>query len=121
VYHTQAFCVDFAIARYTLLGQTFDTECTAGIGEGQVAPHLHQEQGKQRGYRVFLLRLWQASSDSGSGWRASLEDAHTQKRYGFASLNDLTAFLNDQCDDQTLISTIFTSEIQGDPQCQPLT
>jgi hypothetical protein len=48
-------------------------------------------------YLCYLLRLWQASAgDPPSNpplWRASLESPQTDARLGFASLQDLFAFL----------------------------
>ena len=46
-------------------------------------------------YRSYLLRLWCAETLD-RGWQASLEDPHTGKRIGFASLEQLFAFLMDQ-------------------------
>lgn len=48
---------------------------------------------KQRRYVSYLLRLWQTQSDGELAWRASLEDSHTGKLTGFASLADLFAYL----------------------------
>jgi hypothetical protein len=48
---------------------------------------------KQRPYLSYLLRLWPAEENGGSPWRASLESPHTGERKGFASLEDLCAFL----------------------------
>jgi hypothetical protein len=48
---------------------------------------------EQRPYISYLLRLWQAQSQEGLVWRASLEHASTGERQGFASLADLLAFL----------------------------
>jgi len=45
-------------------------------------------------YRSYLLRLWRAEAPD--QWRASLEDPHTGKRIGFASLEQLFAFLMEQ-------------------------
>jgi hypothetical protein len=51
----------------------------------------------KRQYRVFLLRLWQADGDDGTQiWRATLEDARTGERRGFADLARLFAFLEEQ-------------------------
>lgn len=49
-------------------------------------------------YRAYLLRLWLASAEhNGSGaWRASLENSHTGERLGFASLEQLFAYLIEQ-------------------------
>jgi hypothetical protein len=44
-------------------------------------------------YVSYLLRLWQVQSQEGPVWRASLEQASTGERRGFASLADLYAFL----------------------------
>jgi hypothetical protein len=49
----------------------------------------------EKKYRVYLLRLWRAETPD-PGWRASLEDPHTGKRIGFASLEQLFTFLMDQ-------------------------
>jgi hypothetical protein len=50
----------------------------------------------QECYLSYLLRLWQAKSGGKPVWRASLEDAHTSKRTGFACLDDLVDFLREQ-------------------------
>ena len=47
----------------------------------------------RRPYLAFLLRLWQVRDEGQAGWRASLENAHTGNRQGFASLTDLFTFL----------------------------
>ena len=44
-------------------------------------------------YVSYLLRLWQVQSQEGLVWRASLEQASTGERRGFATLADLYAFL----------------------------
>ena len=46
-------------------------------------------------YQAYLLRLWLADGETTSTaeWRVSLEDPHTGKRLGFASLEHLFAFL----------------------------
>lgn len=48
-----------------------------------------------RGYRAYLVRLWQARSGGRVVWRASAEDAHTGERQAFAELEELFAFLED--------------------------
>lgn len=53
---------------------------------------------KQR-YHSFLLRLWLVNEQEGLAWRASLENPHTGERLGFASLERLFAFLQDQAAD----------------------
>ncbi len=47
-------------------------------------------------YRSYLLRLWCEAPDR--DWRASLQDPRTGKRFGFASLEQLFAFLMEQVD-----------------------
>jgi hypothetical protein len=47
-------------------------------------------------YRSYLLRLWCEAPDR--RWRASLEDPRTGKRIGFASLEQLFAFLMEQAE-----------------------
>jgi hypothetical protein len=47
-------------------------------------------------YRSYLLRLWCEAPDR--RWRASLEDPQTGKRIGFASLEQLFAFLMEQAE-----------------------
>ena len=46
-------------------------------------------------YRSYLLRLWR-SETSDRSWRASLEDSRTGQRIGFATLEQLFAFLMEQ-------------------------
>jgi hypothetical protein len=48
------------------------------------------------GYLAYMLRLWQASDNDGSAWRASLESPHTGERHGFSSLELLFAFLEEK-------------------------
>ena len=51
---------------------------------------------KPQGERVYLLRLWQVEDDGRFVWRASLEDARTGERRGFADLARLYTFLAEQ-------------------------
>jgi hypothetical protein len=44
-------------------------------------------------YFSYMLRLWQAVSEAGSPWRASLEDPRTGERQGFADLQGLFGYL----------------------------
>jgi hypothetical protein len=48
-------------------------------------------------YRVYVLRLWRAEAP-GLGWQASLEDQRGCERIGFASLEQLFAFLMEQAE-----------------------
>ena len=43
-------------------------------------------------YRSYLLRLWRVGTEE-AVWRASLDSPHTGEHIGFASLEDLFAFL----------------------------
>jgi Rps23 Pro-64 3,4-dihydroxylase Tpa1-like proline 4-hydroxylase len=52
--------------------------------------------GEQRRYVSYLLRLWQTERGGALVWRASLENAHTGERRGFASVADLVAFLEQE-------------------------
>ena len=47
-------------------------------------------------YLEFLLRLLCITGDEDVAWRASLEDAHSGERRGFADLTSLWAFLEAQ-------------------------
>lgn len=44
--------------------------------------------------RSFMLRIW-IEQTNGEKWRFSLEDTHTGKRKGFASINQLKAYLDE--------------------------
>ncbi len=45
--------------------------------------------------RSYLLRLWRADEPGGFNWQASLEIPETGERIGFASLEELFAYLMD--------------------------
>jgi hypothetical protein len=47
-------------------------------------------------YHSYVLRLWAVENDGRPVWRASLHDAHTGARHGFADLAALLAFLETQ-------------------------
>jgi hypothetical protein len=51
---------------------------------------------ERRHYLAYLLRLWQVHSEGELIWRASLESPHTGERHGFANLEALFAFLEEQ-------------------------
>jgi hypothetical protein len=58
-------------------------------------------------YLAYMLRLWQVRDDDEMPWRASLEDARTGERRGFASLELLVAFLREQtCTDDNQTSKV---------------
>ena len=52
--------------------------------------------GEPRPYISYLLRLWQVKGGDEVVWRASLESPHTGERRGFANLEALFAFLQQQ-------------------------
>ena len=54
---------------------------------------------EQRAYQSYLLRLWRTSHNGKLGWRASLESAQNGERCGFADLESLFAFLDEQTGD----------------------
>ena len=56
-------------------------------------------EGERRHYRSYLLRLWGVQNGEVFVWRASLEDARTGERLGFAELEQLFAFLRQQAND----------------------
>jgi hypothetical protein len=47
-------------------------------------------------YMAFLLQLWCVTDEDGVVWHASLEDAYTGERKGFANVQILYAFLTQQ-------------------------
>lgn len=51
-------------------------------------------------YLSFLLRLWQTQDRGHTIWRASLESPQTGDRQGFASLEELMVFLQQQTANQ---------------------
>ena len=44
-------------------------------------------------YFAFLLRLWKEKKSEPAIWRASLEDPYSGEQKGFATLEDLLAYL----------------------------
>ena len=51
---------------------------------------------QRREYVAYLLRMWRARKGTKWSWRASLERVQTGERKGFASLEDLFAYLRGQ-------------------------
>ena len=49
----------------------------------------------------YLLRLWQAAAATRFVWQASLENAQTGERRGFADLDALLNFLRQTTDTET--------------------
>ncbi|MBP6469586.1 MAG: hypothetical protein KBE23_14020 [Chloroflexi bacterium] len=46
-------------------------------------------------YTIYLMRLW-LDSEGETAWRFSLEDPHTGARRGFATLDELIIFLQQE-------------------------
>ena len=44
-------------------------------------------------YLAYLLRLWRTGGEESAAWHASLQDARTGQRIGFACLDDAVAYL----------------------------
>ena len=51
---------------------------------------------KQTSYMAYLLRLWRVKEEGKTTWRASLQSPQTRERRGFASLDALFDFLQQQ-------------------------
>ncbi len=56
---------------------------------------------RRNDYASYLLRVWQVESDGKRTWRASLENVHTGERHGFASIEMMFTFLQEQMHGQT--------------------
>ena len=46
-------------------------------------------------YHSYLLRLWQVQTETGFGWRASLENVQTGELLGFEDLEALQQYLEE--------------------------
>jgi len=57
---------------------------------------FRQGSREQPGYQSYLLRLWRTGEAGKPVWRASLKSTHTGKKIGFACLDGLFAFLEEQ-------------------------
>jgi hypothetical protein len=51
---------------------------------------------QSRAYLSYLLRLWQVDGQEKPLWRASLKNVHTGDQVGFASPEELFAFLQSE-------------------------
>ena len=49
---------------------------------------------EQRDYASYLLRLWKSNERGNATWRASLESTAEGRRYNFAHVEVLIAFLS---------------------------
>ena len=61
----------------------------------------NQVNEERRRYLSYLLRLRQIESKGRLVWRASLEDARTGERQGFAGIDALLAFLRERTNEVT--------------------
>ena len=64
-------------------------------------PSAKPETAATASYRAFLLRLWREPGQTQADvsiWRFSLESTSYTERIGFASLEELVAFLRQQID-----------------------
>ena len=52
--------------------------------------------GEVQDYVSYLLRLWREKGSASTWWRASLQDPLSGQRVGFAYLDELVAFLQEQ-------------------------
>ncbi len=66
-----------------------------------IRPHQNQQLIHSRS---FILRLWRADEPHLDEWHASLEDPHTEERFGFAGLEELFAFVVELCEKNIGIS-----------------
>ena len=64
-------------------------------------------------YLSYLLRLWQTSDGTAGVWRASLESTESRKRFSFADLRQLLAFL-----EQETGEIVHNQEIEDEEQTQ---
>ena len=85
----------------------------SGLGDPKGLPLETAMTTQEPRYLAYMLRLWQVRDNEEMLWRASLEDPHTGERRGFASLEMLCAFLQEQTrDDENQTSQVSkTSEV----------
>jgi hypothetical protein len=57
---------------------------------------ITEKNNNRRDYFAYMLRLWQDGGARERVWRASLQSPHSGDLIGFASLDDLFAFLRRQ-------------------------
>ena len=66
-----------------------------------------------RGYRSYLLRIWQAPVEGELVWRASLQSPRTRERRGFANMKDLFTFLESEVGDAVQGSKALDADGKG--------
>jgi len=88
-------------------------EDPSGLGDPKGLPLETAMTTQEPRYLAYMLRLWQVRDNDELLWRASLEDARTGERHGFASLETLFAFLRERTrDDRSQTSEVSeTSEV----------
>mgnify|MGYP001826066178 CR=1 FL=1 len=68
---------------------------------------------ERRGYRSYLLRMWQAHVDGELVWRASLQSPSSRERRGFTNLEDLFTFLESEAGDAVQGQTALDVDGEG--------
>jgi hypothetical protein len=69
-------------------GTLFSFDCLGGFMTQE-----RKDRPEPQGYVAYLLRLWVEKGSEVIRWRASLQDPHSDKRLGFAHVEDLFDFL----------------------------
>jgi hypothetical protein len=57
---------------------------------------------KERVYQSYLLRMWIEVIDGVQTWRLSVEDPFTSERRGFATLDELCAYITQRMKDHVI-------------------
>ncbi len=63
--------------------------------------------------RSYILRLWRADELQLAEWHASLEDPSTRNRFGFSNLEQMFAFLMEQCESESSMSAGISGKGNG--------
>jgi hypothetical protein len=71
------------------------------------------EETKDPLYYAYMLRLWRSESQGRSQWRASLDSPHTGERQLFSDLEQLFAFLSEQCENESPGASQEEKEVTG--------
>jgi hypothetical protein len=67
---------------------------------GVAVSHERARDGEAQDYVAYLLRLWREKGGESTRWRASLQDPHSGRRVGLASLEELFVCLRRETGDQ---------------------
>ena len=85
---------DFSIAAFPHVFLTFSPRQVCIL---EIDHNLRETMTRETyRYLAYMLRLWQVKGDQDLTWCASLESPHTSERRGFASLEALCKFLEEQ-------------------------